>query len=165
MYLFSSLKAWHISGAVLLFLFVLLMMLVPMAEALENTTPGNQIRVNSGDNITFLCTYDGIDPDDTFKVRFTRYERSKYNNLWVYEGNSTHATSDGPTPGYTHLNMERVNKGSEQFNMSLQFFSVTVDDNNKYYRCFIQKWNWGPYWHPAKPSTDIDIIVESGKLS
>ena len=132
-------------------------MLGPITEAVENTTPGSTISVNGGDNVTLVCTYTEINPDNTFKVRFMRKVGSRYKDLWVYEGNSTYATSDGPTPDYAYLNMQRVNKGSEQFNISLQFSNVTLDVQYGWYYCVIVQQTFDI-------SGQIQINVESGNL-
>ena len=151
-------KIAHMVFSVGIHLFLtFVIMLGPVMEAVENTTPGGTISVSGGDNVTLVCTYAEINPDNTFKVRFTRKVGSKYKDLWVYEGNSTFATSDGPTPEFAYLNMQRVNKGSEQFNISLQFSNVTLDVQYRWY-----------YWVLKQQTFDISgqiqINVESGNL-
>ena len=90
------------------------MVLVSMTgAAVSNNTPRQTIHVNGGDNVTLVCAYTGIDPDLEFKVEFTRDSKA----LWVYTFNSSHVTTDEQF-FFVHLSMERVNKGSEQFNMS-----------------------------------------------
>ena len=135
-----------------LFLLTFLMLLMSKTEAaIRNTTPRQTIHADGGDNITIICTYTGIDPDSTLNVHFTKWT-NKYVAMWVYEGNSTHATTDGPTSAFEHLSMKRVDKGFEQLNMSLQISNVTLDDANKYYRSTVN----------GMHSAYTNIILDSG---
>ena len=136
-----------------LFLLTFLITLVSKTEAAVNTTPQQTIYVNGGDNITLICTYIGIDIDSTLNVHFERYNNGR-KTMWVFEGNSTHATIDGPTSAFEHLRMKRVDKGSEQFNMSLQIPNVTLDDENKHYHCSVNG-TTGAY---------TNIILDSGRF-
>ena len=143
------------SGGMQLFLLTFLMTLLSKTEAaVKNTTPQKTINVDGGDTITLLCTYTGIDPDSALDVHFRRWTSSRYIAMWVYKGNSTHATTDGPTAAFEHLSMKRVNNGFEQFNMSLQISYVTLDDANRYYHCTVNGIT-GAY---------TSIILDSGRF-
>ena len=82
--------------------------------------------------------------------------------MWVYIGNSTYATTDEQQSGFLHLSMERVNKGSEQFNMSLQITNVTLDVDYQYYYCGIEQQMSGMKWSGNKY---MNVTVVSGNIS
>ena len=118
---------------------------------IRNTTPAGTVAVEYGENATFVCTYDGVNPNDEITVTFFKVNTVMY----TYKGNATHATVDEVKDDFSHYNLMRVNRGYEQFNMTFQFTNVSaLELEYRYYTCNIE----------GRISSYLQIIVLSSKL-